>query len=296
MLIYPDSSDLINLCRGCSWIESSDLAQRLAAHSHRVVLSLETLIELAAPLRNGRSLEVRKNLNQLEQLPLTFVNEGRIHDMQIREALNAFEQIREYDFAAAIPFASRLADAIDIRGNPLYIVDGGRRVSTQMIVNFGLAEVINYLWRFDPQIFDVQRRREREWIWVMDNDRALASPPSLCDHFVTMTIRALATHGIRPPEAGAEPFARWIYELPSRCPGVRLAYETHHRFRRDRSAHPGASDIIDLARITAIPYVDFFITDAAMMTYCRQAVAEIGMPYPQLVGDLRAVLSHLALA
>jgi hypothetical protein len=110
---------------------------------------------------------------------------------------------------------------------------------------------------------------------------------------VTMIIRALATHGIRPAAAVAEPFARWIYESPSRCPGVRLAYETQHRFRRDRAAHPGASDIIDLARITAIPYVDFFVTDAAMMTYCKQAVAEIGMSYPQLVGDLRAVMGRV---
>ena len=29
--------------------------------------------------------------------------------------------------------------------------------------------------------------------------------------------------------------------------------------RPDRAAHPGTSDMIDLARITAIPYLDFFI-------------------------------------
>lgn len=139
MLIYPDSSDLINLCRGTAWIDISDLAQRLAAHSHRIVLSLETLIELAAPLRTGHALEVRRDLNQLEELPLTFVNEGRIYYMEVREAVSAFEHAREYDFAAVIPFASRLADAIDIYGKPLYIVEGGRRILTSMIVNFGLA-------------------------------------------------------------------------------------------------------------------------------------------------------------
>jgi hypothetical protein len=295
MLIYPDSSDLINLCRGSAWIDISDLAQRLAAHSHRIVLSLDTLIELAAPLRNGYLLEVRKHLNQLEQFPVTFVNEARIYNMEIREALAAFEQAREYNFTAITPFAPRLSDAIDIHGAPLYISEGGMRVPTRMLVNYGIVETMLYLWRHARHIFDVQRRRE-QWIWVMDNDRAMASPPSLRDHFVTMIIRALATHGIHPPQAGAEPFARWIYESPLRCPGVRLAYETQHRFRRDRTAQPGASDMIDLARITAIPYVDFFVTDAAMMTYCRQAVTDIDMTYPQLVGDLRAVMSHLALA
>ena len=66
--------------------------------------------------------------------------------------------------------------------------------------------------------------------------------------------------------------------------------------RADRAARPSASDMIDLARIPAIPHVDFFITDAAMMTYSRQAAAEIGMSCAQLVGDLQAVMSHLALA
>jgi len=242
MLIYPDSSDLINLCRGRASTDISDLANKLAADCHRIVFSLDTLIELTAPLRNGRLLEVRRNLNQLEPLPHIFVNEARIYDMELREAVSAFNQAREYDFSAVTAFASHLADAIDMHGSPLYIIEGGRRVSTAMIVNFGMAEVIRYLWNHDPGMFDVQGRRERDWIWVMENDRAMSSPPSLGDHFVTMMIRALATHRILAPKAGAEPFARWVYESPSRCPGVRLAYETQHRFRRDRGARPGASD------------------------------------------------------
>lgn len=205
MLIYPDSSDLINLCRGAASISISDLAQKLAAQSHRIVLSLETLIELAAPLRRNRSLEVRKHLNQLELLPLAFANEARIYDMEIREAVRAFAQTCEYNFAAVSPFAARLADAVDIHGAPLYVVEGGRRVSTKMIVNFRIFEVVNYLWKFDPQIFDVQRRLERDWIWMMDNDRAMASPPKLGDHFVTMMTRALAKHGIDRPQQVPNP-------------------------------------------------------------------------------------------
>lgn len=60
-------------------------------------------------------------------------------------------------------------------------------------------------------------------------------------------------------------------------------------------ARPSASDIIDLARIPAVPYVDYFVADAAMMTYCRQAAKGIGRPYPQLLKDFHAVLSHLGL-
>jgi len=293
LLIYPDSSDLINLCRGTACTDISDLARRLAAHSHQIVFSLETLTEVAAPLRNGRSLEVRRDLNRLEELPHTFVNEGRIYQMELREAVTAFEQGREYDGGAVAPFASRLDEAIDIHGIPQYIVEGGIRVPTRMIVNYGIAEAIRYLWNSDPHTFDVPRRRQREWISVMESDRALTSPPTLRDHFVTAMGRNLATHRLRPPTEGVEQLARWVYESPSRCPGIRLVYETYHRLRRDRMARPGASDIIDLARITAVPYIDYFIADAAMMTYCRQAAKEIGHQYPQLLGNFHAVLSHL---
>jgi len=53
-------------------------------------------------------------------------------------------------------------------------------------------------------------------------------------------------------------------------------------------------NLIDLSRINAVPYVDFFVTDSAMMTYCGQAAAEIGASYPQLFGDLQAVITHLS--
>jgi hypothetical protein len=198
--IYPDSSDLINLSRGTAAADITDLARRLAAHCHQFVFSLETLIEVVAPLRNGRFLEVRRDLNRLEELPHTFVNEGRIYQMELLEAVRAFERGREYE-SQVIPFALRLDEAIDIHGMPQYIVEGGRRGPTEMIVNFGIAEVIGYLWNYDRNTFEVQRRREQEWISVMQSDRTLASPPALRDHFVTAMVRNLATHGVRPPAA-----------------------------------------------------------------------------------------------
>jgi hypothetical protein len=294
MLIYPDSSDLINLCRGKSAVSLSELAQKLSADSHRVVLSLDTLIELAAPLRNGLLLEVRRDLNQLEQLPLVFVNEGRIPNLEIEEAIRAFEQHREYDSTAVQPFARRLADAVDIFGSRQFIVEGRIRVPTEMLVNYGIAETVLYLWKSDPLAFDVQRRREQAWIQLMGNDRSLAIIPDLADHFATAMARNLPLRRIRPPAVGIEKFARWVYESASRCPGVRLVYETHHRLRRDTKTRARASDLIDLSRIHAVPYVDFFVTDSAMMMYCRQAATEIGASYPQLFGDLKAIISHLS--
>jgi hypothetical protein len=296
MLIYPDTYDLVNLSRGTACINVADLTRFLVANSHQIVFSMETLIELAAPLSEGQLLEVRRDLNRLEELPHTFVDEGRIYDMELREAVSAFEHKREYDGSAVVPFAPRLDEAVDLYGQPQNMIEGGVLVPTKMIVNLRMSEVILYLWKHDPQIFDVQRRREPEWIRVMESDRALTSPPALRDHFVTAMVRNLATHRIPlPAEADPEVFARWVYDSPLRCPGIRLTYETQHRFRRDKTAQPAASDIIDLARFPSIPYVDFFITDKKMMMYCVQAAKEIELPYRQLHGNLQAVLSHLGL-
>jgi hypothetical protein len=221
MLIYPDSSDLIDLCRGKSVVSLSELAKRLRSHSHRIVLSLETLIELAAPLRNGLLLEVRKDLNQLEELPLVFVNEGRIPNLEIEEAIRAFEQRREYGSKAVEPFGRRLADAIDMFGSRQFISEGGIHVPTDMLINYGIAETVLYLWKSDQRTFDVQRRREQAWVQLMHSDRGMAATPDLAEHFETAMTRNLPLRGIRAPALGTEQFARWVYESPLRCPGVR---------------------------------------------------------------------------
>jgi hypothetical protein len=201
MLVYLDTADLINICRGSAPIELPDLAQRLVSGGHKIVLSLDTLIEVAAPLRNGRLLEVRRTLNRVEELPHTFINEVRIRDMEMREALSAFEHGREYDFASVSPFASRLDDAIDVQRLQQYVIQnvGGRRVriDTHVIVNLRIWDVIIHVFRRDPEAFNVQRRREQEWIAVMEADRILENPPELSVHFVTTMNRNLQTHGLR---------------------------------------------------------------------------------------------------
>lgn len=60
MLIYLDSSNLIDLCKGKACINLSDFAEWLERRSHKAVFSLQTLIELSDPLRIGNILEVRK--------------------------------------------------------------------------------------------------------------------------------------------------------------------------------------------------------------------------------------------
>jgi hypothetical protein len=293
MLIYLDSRDLIDLCQGSACIEISDFGKWLLSRSHRVVFSLQTLIELSDQLRIGNLLEVRKDLNRLENLPHTFVNEARICDLEMREAISAFEENREYRFNPTAPFGARIDQVADLYGEPQSILEGRMRVPTSMIVNYGIAEGILYLWRSDPHIFDVQRRRQADWQRMMEADRALIRPPSLEDNFVKKMAGDLYMHGISFPTERVEALARWVYKSPNRCPGIRLQYEAHHQFRRDKMSRTSASDIIDFMRTPAVPYVDFFIADKRMMGYCRQAAKLIQRPYPQLFGNLSALIASL---
>lgn len=167
------------------------------------------------------------------------------------------------------------------------------RVNTDTILNFQSWDVIIYAFQQDPETFNVQRRLEQGWTALMEADRKLKNPPAPSDHFVTTMSRNLKTHSLPPPAAGVEPFARWVYDSPSRCPGIRLAYETQHRFRKNLEARPRASDLIDLVRIAAVPYVDFFVPDGAMLNYCRQAVRSLALPYQGRLGDIATLISRL---
>jgi len=297
MFLYPDSYDLIDLSNGQAPISIPRLTELLAAGCHKVAFSFDTLIEVSAPLMTSSDpLEVRGALNRLEELPHVFVNEARIREMELREALAAFQEGREFDIDAIRPFAGRIDQAIDVRGYPQYVVQAigalRVRVDTGMIVNLRIWDAIYEVWRVEPEAFNVYRRRERDWMALMEADRALERPPRFSDHFATVLAKDLATHGI-PEPADIESFGRWVYKSPARCPGIRLAYEAHHRFRANVADRPQASDIIDLGRVAAIPYVDFFVTDGSMLDYCRQASRGLGDRYSGLFGRFSDALARL---
>lgn len=294
MLIYLDSSDLINYAHGLKGRGVQELAEKLNSSGHQLVLSFQTLMEFSWSLLNkDQILEARRDLNALDQLPAVFVNDGTIAHQEYLEAMHAFQEHREWDPSKVSPIAGRLCDAIDIEGRRFAPMVGGVRVE---LVNVGTAETMLNLWRTDRHAFSVHRRRQAEWLWMMRKDRSMAAAPNLEDHFVVATERSFRLRGFLPPFEGIEKLARWIYESPSRCPGIRITYETHHRFRRDQSTRPKASDMIDLGRVHALPYVDFFVTDKRMMRYCREAAKEIGVSYTQLLGTFDEVLSHLGLS
>ena len=65
------------------------------------------------------------------ELPHIFVNEARIRVLEVQEAISAFEAGREYEFERVRPFVAKLADAIDINGEPQFVVEHGIPIRTQ---------------------------------------------------------------------------------------------------------------------------------------------------------------------
>lgn len=298
MRVYVDSSDLIDISSGRASIPIADFSGLLHLGAHKVVYSFDTLVEVSAPLLIGSDpLEVRRALNRLEKLPHIFINEARIRDLEMREAISAFTEGREYDGRLITPFAERIDQAIDVRGYPLFVTQmvGSARipVPTQMIVNLGIWDAIYYVWRVEPEALNVHRRREQQWIQLVEADRFLEKRPGLPEHFITVLRRDLFTHGIAMP-TDMEAFGRWVYKSPERCPGLRLAYEVHHRFLKNAGDRPLASDLVDLARMSAVPYVNVFITDKAMLDYCRQASRALDDRYRERFATLEEARASLA--
>ena len=88
--------------------------------------------------------------------------------------------------------------------------------------------------------------------------------------------------------------SNWIYQCPSRCPGIRLGYEVYHHLRRNLGDQVDASDFGDLAHINCLPYVDVLTLDRRMADYVRRATRGWTLdPSQKVRSDLAAFLSDL---
>jgi hypothetical protein len=180
----------------------------------------------------------------------------------------------------------------DARAQTAYTVEGSPL--TRLYLRYGLAETVFDLWTKDPRIFGGYRRYGERLIQLLEADRALVNPPTLKKNFIRKIRDDLRLYGITEPATGVVPLARWIYAVPSRCPGVRLRYEVYHEMRRNKAAKVKPSDMVDLLRISALPYVDIITMDAPMMTYTSQVIRKLAVDYEShIFSDLEGAFSRL---
>jgi hypothetical protein len=283
MLVYLDSKDLITLVEGPEATSFDDAVSSLKAGNHKIVISFETVVEIAGPLMKS---EARTNVMafcaRLEELPLSFLHEARVAPLELYAAIRAFDQRREFDSTAVYPFVERFDASIPLRG----------AAPTQSYINYGIAETVFDIWLHTPDVIGDYARHGNRLVDQMESDRRIPNPPTLENHFVTKIQKDLALYMIRPPRLGVGAFASWIYSSAARCPGIRLGYEVYHQLVRNKEAKIKPSDLVDLERVRSIPYVDLFTMDSGMLAYTSQAIRATGGRYrAKLLPGLKAAIA-----
>jgi hypothetical protein len=229
---------------------------------------------------------MRGFLQNLESLPVCYIREGPIPAEEIRSASIAFEAGHEP--VPINPFVARWDDTFQYPGPS----------AAKDFVNFRLDEIVHMLWREDPSILLQPPRHGKQLRDLFEADRRLpkTARKRLRDNFVKAIGRFLLQWSIPFPVSKTVAFANWIYDDPTRCPGLRLAYETQHAFLANVTDTPLESDIRDLTLVNAIPYTDAATLDRRMLHYSRVAFRKLNSLNPSMLyqdkvfRDLAAVM------
>jgi len=264
MLVFLDTKDLIDLLEHSRPCVVNTFEQALRKGGHELVISWTNVHEISRPLVEGNTKTlVTKLLNRIEELPIRYIREGTLPREELREAITAFREKREYRQVS--PFVKRFDEACTPEGTP----------ATSIYLNFGLADTVFTLYATDPSVLRQPSRHGNALRRLFSSDRAMKDPPSLAEHFVE-TVRKHLLHWRLPARAeDLGVFARWIYENPSRCPSIRLAYEVFHALRINIGDTPKDGDIPDFANLGCTPYVDVITLDGRIRDYVRRVSSRI---------------------
>jgi hypothetical protein len=284
MRVYLDTRDLVGLLDRSEPCSTNRFADALRGREAVLALSPTVVFELAAPVVRGSGRTVvSRRLNLLEELPLAYLADWRIHEFELREAADAFRQGRSY--VDIDPIVPRLDVAIDATGG---------RIGTRMYLNFPLAEIVLTIWQEAPDAFLGRLDLEERFRRLLVADRALVKPPPLAAHFRTKLRRDFETNGVPVLEEGIEPLADWIFEAPSRCPGLRLSYEVYHQIRANLGDPGFVQDFGDFSHVDCLPYVDAATLDRRMVDYVGRASRSLQTDFASRVfRDAGAILRHL---
>jgi hypothetical protein len=267
--IYLDSKDLINIFERAYPFASDQLEHALRNGGHQLVLSLYSIIEIAAPLCHPSSKSnVMRVLNEVERLPIVFVHPD-VDRLELEEAMTAFSGKREYTDVQ--PFVNRFDETIDLSARP----------PTAVFMNYTLGETV-----WDLYCYNALKGLESygpTLKQLMAADRVLTKPPSLKANFIKMIDRKLKRYGITCSPLFASALANWIYENPFRCPSVRLGYEVWHKLVKNKRDKLEDSDMEDYQHLTCLPYIDLMTLDRRMCGYVEQAGAGLRLDHARRV-------------
>ncbi|MGH9452640.1 MAG: hypothetical protein ACRD2O_01560, partial [Terriglobia bacterium] len=254
-----DASSLIDLEHGQP-LSFEELDKVLREHHARLVLTRTNVLGLSVGAQGTDDyLELRDILQKIERLPHVYLGEGRILYGELKEAVAAFNERRE--FTTINPLVKRWDETLVLYGPS----------PAEMLVNQRLDDFVFMHWKTGSL-----RLNGTKWADLIrgqfEQDRKLptAVRKSPRRHF-PMTVRMhLAELLISFPEDKVQQLAHWIYENPARCPGFRFAYEWRQELMNNLNEKVTENDISDRTYAMAIPYVDATTLDRNTADLCRR--------------------------
>jgi hypothetical protein len=268
MELLFDTWDLINLIEHGSPISVATADQYLHARGDRLVLSFTNVREFAGPLGNGLDfLHVRTLLQKLESLPHTYLKEVFIPSAEIKAAVDAFNEGREFD----------RPDLYCSRWDQTLMRMDGRPIGLENVVNLRLDDIVYQISRQDRRPFAPMVEYLHQLQTLLAQDR-LAYQKGLAparEHFTISIKKHALTAGVTLPNKREDEFISWVYENPIRCPGINFNHEVYRTIMENVGDIPEAADFSDLAHVYAVPYVDAATLDKRMRHYCRIASKRI---------------------
>jgi hypothetical protein len=212
-------------------------------------------------------------LLEIEQLPVTYLREGGITFSELKEAVRAFSENREFRTIAPELYVRRWDETLVLEGPS----------PAEILVNQRLDELVGMLWKRGAL-----RLTERRWGKLLqqqfEGDRRL--PPDVRKatrrNFPMALRRHLDQFSIQFDEKRTHQLAEWIYDDPSRCPGHRLSYDVRQELMNDLRKTVTANDISDFAHVAAVPYVDVITMDHTTADLCRRVSRRLRRNHPTI--------------
>ena len=270
MNLYLDSKDIIDVFQRGHPCRASVFQKYLSDGGHQLVLSSYTIFEIAAPLlQPSVHGNVMTLLNQLEKVPIVYVHPDLL-GLELKEGLHAFSTNCEYQPVS--PFVKRFDQTLGLSAQP----------ATSQFCSYSLSGIVWDLYTAGSlKGLNTFAKPMRAFIAA---DRNLERPPSLESHFAKVIERSLRDDRLFCSDA--KTFAKWIYNNPQRCPGIRLSYEVWHQIVRNRTDGLQDSDMEDHQHLICLPYVDRLTLDRRMHGYVSQAAKKMGV---DTVGMFRSI-------
>jgi hypothetical protein len=257
--LYLDSRDLIELVSKNKPMSAVSFAQFLAERDWVVVYSFANVCETTIPEDLD---ETTRRARVLKSLPHTFIRAmPAIRCLEFAAASRALESGSEP--TAIDPYVSHWHQTFLYPHQDAEMAAAG---------SFSFENQVVFMVSRNP---DVCRNLPHQTAKVQ---RAVEKDRTVSDHvrrnrerFEGGVAVALAECGLRMPATGKKPFARWIRQDPTRCPGWRLFDEGYLKFASNVADSVDHGDSNDWSHVSSLPYVDAITLDRRIAAYARAA-------------------------